>query len=199
MKHVNIYLQSNRKYRIFSTAQFTIRDLIVQISRYNPSVEAIAIWYSESPLELNANNEKWKSLSEEELLADVEQINESGNRIELLHSNDKSSYLKRYDYRTALNVYFVYCLETGTYPIKNPFDGVKISGKMPRNISSRIAINHFPAFLKDDENPFYYFSDILLYYDGRRVERTWRGEPIKGYLLTCSRFDNNELNQIHND
>ena len=95
--------------------------------------------------------------------------------------------LESFDYRTSMNVYFARCITRSEYPKENPFSNVVFKKQMPINIG----VKRLPAFLRDEENPFYHYSDILLYYTGRRIERYWRGEKVKGYLLETCRFRGN--------
>ena len=199
MKQINIYTKSCDKYRIFSTKQFSIHDLSVQLQRYNPYIQVIALWLSDEQTDLHANNETWKSLSMEELDADMQQIDGSGDRIEIIYTKDLQEFLKTYNYRVALTVYYVNCLFYGDYPKKNPFYGVKINEWLPEDIALRLNVKRLPAFVKNEENPFFYFSDILLYFNGRKIERMYCGEEVRGYLLESCRYENNLLNQSDND
>lgn len=199
MKQINIYTKSCDKYRIFSTKQFSIHDLSVQLQRYNPYIQVIALWLSEEQPELNANNETWKILSLEELDSDLEQISGSGEKIDILYTKNLTELLENFNYRTALTMYYVNCLFYGIYPKKNPFYGVKMNGELPEDVAARLDIKRFPAFVRNEDNPFFYFSDILLYFDGRKIERMYRGEEVKGYIIEACRYKNNISNTSDNE
>lgn len=193
MTQINIYTKTANKYRIFTCKSFSIRGFAVQIVRNNPDILVLSFWYGDVPDQMHANNQQWEILSFQQAEQDLEKIRQSSPQnypFDEYYIHTLADLLEKYDYRTAQNLYFCQCLNTNEYPKENPFSGVRFDKPMPTDISSRLQIDHLPAFLKDEDNPFYHFSDILLYYTGKRVERLFRGDMVKGYILETCRFNN---------
>ena len=185
METINIYVWSAGMYRLFQTNQFTIHAISVHLQRYNPNIQVKALFYGNIK-NLNANNTKWQILTYSQVEEDFQKI----KPIQTNTTDTLAELLQKYDYRTALNVYNVNCLEYGIYPKKNPFKGVKIECSIPTDVTDRIRIFRYPTFIQDEKNPFENNSDILKHYDGKRMERLWRGEIVKGYYLTGCRYTN---------
>lgn len=199
MQKISILIKSGDYYRIVTTNSFSLQGTAVQIHRYNPVTTVLRLWYGEIPDGMNTTNLNWKLLSERELAEDLHKIDGEQLNFPLPENYDLQHLLNDYDYRTALNIYYCGCLSDNLYPQENPFAKVKMNGKMPEDIAQSLPIKRLPAFLKDEENPFYYYSDILLYFNGKRLERLYMGDMVKGYLLDECRFENNYGKLGNND
>lgn len=192
MQKINILIKSGEYYRIVTTKNaFTLQGTAVQIHRYNPVTEVLRLWYGEIPEGMNATNQNWSHLSDGELSQDLQKIDEEPLNFKLPNTYNLQHLLNDYDYRTALNVYYCGTLTNNQYPLENPFAKVKMNGRMPDDIARMLNIRRLPAFVRDEENPFYHYSDILLYFNGKRLERLYMGDMVKGYLLDECRFENN--------
>lgn len=191
MQKISVLIKSGDFYRIVTTNSFNLQGTAVQIHRYNPVTKVLRLWYGEIPDGMNSTNLNWKQLSDRELAQDLLKIDREPLNFPLPEKFDLQHLLNDYDYRTALNVYYCGCLTNNEYPQENPFAKVKMNGKMPEDIARMLNIKRLPAFVRDEENPFYYYSDILLYFNGKRIERLYHGNMVKGYLIDECRFENN--------
>lgn len=181
MEAINILVKSGNHCRQFTTKTFSIRNLITQLRRYNPSADVLCMWYGDSkPFFLS--NEEWKKFPIQWRVP---------NSIYIPSDNDKVSLLENYDYRTAVNLAYARCLNVGTYPKLHPFKNVTLEGELPQELA-QYEDAHYPLFITDEQNPYDAKEDILLHFDGYRVEKKVNGYDIEGYLIENKRYNSME-------
>lgn len=167
---ISTLVRSGNKYRIFQTQAYSIRALVIILRRYSPQAEIINVKYGDFACPCPDWEEDYEPCQEEENLLPIHSIY---TREELLRS---------FDYRTAINIHYAYCHQKQKYPSKSPFKGVRPWNKE----EFKQEINKHPFFIKDEENDM--GSDILKYYEGKRIDRLVNGEEVYGYYLTSARI-----------
>ena len=166
---ISTLVKSGNKYRIFQTQAYSIRALCIILTRYSPQAEIITVKYGDFDCPCPNWDDTYQPCDEENSLP----IHTKFTREELL---------RQFDYRTAINIHYAKCHQTGKYPSKSPFKGVRPWNKE----EFKHEVNKHPFFIKDEENDM--GSDILKYYEGKRIDRLINGEEVYGYYLTSARI-----------
>lgn len=177
MQQINILVQSGEYCRLFKSKTFSVRNIIAQLARYNPIAVVLTIWYGTEEPEY-ANNQEWT------LLPDNFQ---RPYFIQIDSSNEKSIYLQKYAYRSAVNMWYCQCLNNGIYAGLHPFSGVKRDGVLPPELS-KFNEEHYPLFIQDKDNPYIAKEDVLSHLDGYRFEKKINGYDVQGYVIENNRY-----------
>lgn len=157
-----------RKRRIFQTNAYTMRSLIVMLERYAGDFRIISWKYGNYNCPCPNWDQNYEPCDEEGLMPASTDLT-------------KAELLRKYDYRTAMNM--VYCLDAfdGRYPSKSPFRGVKV---WHRGDHSQFANRRYPFFIPCEEDG----GDCLRLFEGRLIERIIDGEKVRGYYITAPRI-----------
>lgn len=181
MEKVNILVSTEKYCRQFSSQTFSIRNLITQIRRYNPTAQVLGLWFGDFQPHF-ASNEEWKKLPSSWRIPDS---------ISIPNNDKKEDLLENHTYREAVNLAYARCLNNGQYPKLHPFKNVHRSGNLPAELA-QYENAHYPLFITDDQNPYETKEDILLHFDGYRIERKVNGYDIEGYLIDNKRYNSQE-------
>lgn len=167
---ISALVKSGDQYRIFQTQAFSIRSLVIILTRYSPQAKIINIKYGDFSCPCPRWTNEYQPCEEEENLLPT---NTKYTREELL---------RLFDFRTAINIHYYQCHQTAKYPSKNPFKGIRLW-----HVSEfKHKITKHPFFINDEENTE--DSSILRYYEGRRISKYINGEKVEGYYLTSPRI-----------
>lgn len=180
---ISAIVRSGDYWRIFTTESFTIRALVIHLTRYCPDYEIMAIRYGVYPTQL-LDNMEWRKLEKEEVTALSVYFNDFAN------IGDKEAIIgSNAPYRDALNIWYIKCAQNREYPSKTPFKGVQIQHiPFEAAIEYGTCVEH-PFFVSDEDTIYTSPSDILNHYDGKRLERTIGGRQVKGYLIEKCRLE----------
>lgn len=194
MKHYNpisILVRSGQYWRVFFTESFTIRPACNHLQRYNPDFRIMSVKYGMFPTNIIPNNTQWVKLTkdeEDELMASIVEDKDTFQPIPDV-PDLKAYLLSTYKYRTALNMWYIHAANSGIYPSKSVFRGVKSNPEyIPISLIKKIGICQHLTFVSDADNPYEDKEDILKYYDGRRIEKMVNGQKVEGYLLDSIRI-----------
>jgi hypothetical protein len=136
------------------------------------------------------DNQQWIELQKDKI-AEMSRIlvGEDLYRLDVPEGEDIKSYLlENFQYRKALNLWYIYAAKNKIYPSKQPFTGVQVTA-VPDWIINDIGICEHPTFISDENNPYISKEDILKWYDGRRYDRMINGYKAEGYLLEKIRIE----------
>lgn len=177
---ISVLVQSADYYRIFTTTSFSCRAIVTMLGRYaNPEGHKIlAVKYGE----FTCDCPKWAKDY-------TPCYDEEENCLPIHDRYTKEQLLRKFDYRTAVNMFYVYCLQENRYPAKSPFKGVKCW--QPEEFE--FVVHERPIFIPADQ--CYEGDDVFKYYDGKWVERWLNGEKRSGYYLTEARITNENNNE----
>lgn len=186
---ISVLVRSCDSYwRVFTTESYSIRPIVNHCQRYNPDFQIVKVKYGYFPTEIIPNNTSWQKLDRTEEDNTLQIINEETTFNELPSVNNIKQYLlESYDYRTALSMWYIHCANSHIYPSKSVFRGVKVSD-IPKWLITQTGLCQRPCFVADKDNPYISVSDILKYYDGRRIDRMLNGQKVSGYLLDSMRI-----------
>lgn len=168
---ISVLVQSGDYFRIFTTTSFSCRALVTLLWRYNPNYQILAVKYGEFACDCPRWEKDYEMCEEDGLLP----INERYTREELL---------RNFDFRTAVNLFYIYCSQDGKYPAKSPFKGVKCW--TPEEFA--FVVHERPIFVPQEQ--CFEGDDVFKYYDGKWIERWMNGEKRSGYYLTEARITN---------
>lgn len=189
IQSISFLVESRGYYRMMTSNVFSIRNLVLQALRYNPYIRIMAIGYG-VPTMTHSNNKEWLKLDNSQVHEDISRL----KQIPYPKDFSKEYLLTNYDYRSAVNLYYVWCANNRIYPIKNPFKGVKIDDVLPDLLAEKYGYIKFQTFVQDEANVFENKANILNYYEGQRVDRMWRGNKVSGFILTKCRYNGKEVN-----
>ena len=185
---MSVLVRSGEYWRVFTTESFSIRPIVNHLQRYNPNYTIIAIKYGYFPSEIIPNNTSWQKLTNDEEMATLNIVMEEEIfNITPSVPNLKTHLLEHYPFRTALSMFYRYAAERAIYPSKSVFRGVEVSD-IPEWLIAQMGRCERLTFVSDTDNPYIEKSDILKYYDGRRIERMINGQKVSGYLLDNPRI-----------
>lgn len=177
---ISILVASGLFIRIYTTHRFSIRALINDLRRCNPSFKIVAISEKPTPKSLDYLNFGWSTAG-----VGIDIIRNEFNGLEIDYSVDLTDLIRRYDYRMALNMLYCRAANRKEEINRNPFVGVE----NPDRPEKPLNIQHYPAFVSYSElgdRPW----EILKWYDGRRFRRTINAELKEGYIITGARWNN---------
>lgn len=189
-KQISVIVESCGKYRLFTTESFTIRPIVVYLQRFNPDFSIVFGVYGEITACGEVTNTQW---TEKKPLG-VKYEGETFHTHPAECDNLKQYLLENFPYRMALNEWYMYCAENGIYPSKQAFRGVTVE-KVPEHIYTVVGECERPRFLPDTENPCAEKSDILKWYNGKRLEKYVNGYRAEGYFLEKIRLEKKNQNE----
>ena len=189
-KQISVIIESCGKYRLFTTESFTIRPIVVYLQRFNPNFQIFFGVYGKITTCGEVTNTQW---AEKQPLG-VKYEGETFHTHPAECDNFKKFALENWPYRVALNEYYLFCAKNGIYPSKQPFAGVTVD-TIPEKILNSVGTCERPRFLPDTENPCAEKSDILKWYDGKRIEKYVNGYRAEGYFLQKIRLENKKPNE----
>lgn len=166
MNIISTLVRCDNQYRIFQTNSFSIRALVIILTRYSPNAEILRIKYGDFQCPCPKWTEDYEPCSEE-------------NCLPIAHKYTKADLLRTFDYRTAINIHYYQCFVDGKYPSKNPFKGVKCWLE-----SDYDTIQWHPFFMMENDCG----PNILCLYEGKYINRYLNGEKVKGYYCTSPRI-----------
>lgn len=182
---VNLLVECNGMYRIFSTERYSVRSQLRQLRRMNPIAKVVAFSYGEPTGELSNLNFYWtygKGMG----------IEEEFNGYKADNSRDPVHYLSTYRYRTALILMNIKQFNADDSIQRDPFSNLTLAelpeGPDPERVVRACSLGRsvfVPYSEIDSDDP----GDVLLRWKGKRMERTLDGETRKGYWITGSRLD----------
>lgn len=187
---ISVLARSGEYYRVFQTQCFTIRPITNLFFRFNPTYEVRAVKDGEFPSHFPVDNQQWRRLPKNKI-AEMSRILEGEDLYDLSvpKGEDIKSYLlENFQYRKALNLWYIYAAENKIYPSKQPFYGVQVKA-VPEWIIKEIGACERPTFLRDEDNPYISKEDVLKWYDGRRYDKYVNGYKASGYLLEKIRIE----------
>lgn len=173
-REIAVLVISQGKQRLFTTNRFTIRGLVIHLQRHNPHFYIKEIGYMNDKVTIS--NREWTDYHSD-VPSGIEPF------------TDENSY------RELLNMTYANNANMGLYPSKNPFRCKKLT-KNTHPITSKIGEIKFLTYVDDNfliDNGMEP-SDILMYFDGKRITRTHNSITKHGYILT-----NNRENYREND
>lgn len=188
---ISVLVRSGEWWRVFTTESFSIRTIVVHLTRYCPDYRIMAAKYGEYKLK-KVSNQSWTRLSDD----DVDGL---GLRFFGETAQHKEAYIWLQDsYRDAVNLWYIHCANSRLYPGKRPFTGVRVP-TIPEYAAYTYGTRvERPFFVSDKESIYKVPSDINLHYEAKRVDRTVRGESVSGYLVTACRLENKRKNAVTN-
>ena len=166
---ISVLVKSGGKYRIFQTNAYTIRSLVVMLQRYNGNYRIVSMKYGEYGCPCPNWDAEYEPCEETDLFPSNSAYDEPGD------------LLRKYDYRTAINLLYARDSSYGKYPSKAPFKGVKC---WRHGECTQFENRRYPFFIPCDEDN----GDCLKYFDGRLISRYIDGEEIRGYYVTAPRI-----------
>jgi len=187
---ISVLVRSGEYYRVFQTQCFTIRPITNLFFRFNPTYEVRAVKDGEFPSHFPVDNQEWRQLPTDKI-AEMSRILEGEDlyRLDVPEGEDIKSYLlENFQYRKALNLWYIYAAKEGIYPSKQPFYGVEVKA-VPEWILNDIGMCEHPTFISDENNPYINKEDVLKWYDGRRYDKYVNGYKASGYLLGKIRIE----------
>lgn len=187
---ISVLVRSGEYYRVFQTQCFTIRPITNLFFRFNPTYEVRAVKDGEFPSHFPVDNQEWRQLPKDKI-AEMSRILEGEDLYDLnvpKGEDIKSYLLENFQYRKALNLWYIYAAENNIYPSKQPFYGVQVKA-VPEWIIKEIGACERPTFLRDEDNPYISKEDVLKWYDGRRYDKYINGYKAEGYLLEKIRIE----------
>lgn len=176
---LSIIVECHQKFRIFSTSRFSFHPIIQHLQRYNPDHVIICLVSGAIQIE-KLNNDEWNELdytAVDNILTTLPVLWTANQTI------SKSELLEKYSYRIALNIAYLQDDAAGIYPSLKQFDGVKIT--KPQGVTK---LPPLPVFLADEDNILTQPEDILKFYEGKKVQRYYRGEQVSGYIIRKPRW-----------
>ena len=178
---ISILVMSGVYVRIFTTHRFSIRALVNDLRRCNPTFKIVAITDCKVPQTLDYLNFGWG-------IAGVGIDILKGEFGGYLIPNDGTpeELIRKYRYRLAVNILYSIAANNKREINRNPFVGTK----NPDKPAKPLEFKRLPAFISYNdlgENPW----DILKWYDGRRLRRTIDAELKEGYVITSERWNDN--------
>ena len=192
---ISIIVKSGDNYRVFTTESFTIRPAVNILQRYNPDYSILAVKDGEFPEGIQADNTGWTNMAPLEADTMMQMAEMSGvYEIPADRWNYRRMLLENFPYRKAMNLWYVHCAKNGIYPSKQPFKGVYAD--VPEWVKKEIGTCEHHTFISDENNPYIDKSDVLKWYEGRRIEKMIGGHSVQGYLLTKIRERNNMENGL---
>lgn len=193
---ISLLVQSGEFYRVFETESFSIRPAVVHLQRYSSNYKIVAVCYGDF-LGCPADNKNWKrcKITGVYYRGDIIYLPRvEKNPTQQAIERSKAWLLQNWDYRTAVNMWYVYAATNNIYPSKTPFAGIAIDGEfspVPTELYNILGRCERPRFLPDNANPLPEKWDVLRWYEGRRIERMINGEKVEGYLLRGCRIKDN--------
>lgn len=180
---ISVIVKSGPYWRIFTTESFSCRAIIVHLNRYCPDYEIVSMRYGEYPIDI-IDNKQWRKVSKEDLpvlLPYFQPFSRIGSREALLAAGAP--------FRDIMNLHYIKCSQNREYPSKRPFSGIAVD-HIPFEAACMYGtkVDH-PFFVADDKSVYTAPSDILLHYDGKRIEKTVQGKKVKGYLIDRCRLE----------
>lgn len=177
-------VQSGGKYRTFTTERFTIRHFVRSMQRYGTEQKIVAMIAGIIPSSLRL--EKWVTMDSTTVKKAVLSLKSA---CEVIWNEKTPLYSKQEllenssSYRVAINTLYCQLHNSGEYPSEQPFSDTAIR-KHPKGYNRL----ERPVFLADTDNKENHPSDILLLYNGYRLEKTINGLPVEGYILKNARW-----------
>lgn len=195
-KKISVLVRSGEYYRVFQTQCFSIRPITNLFFRFNPTYEVRAVKDGEFPSHFPVDNQEWRQLPKDKI-AEMSRILEGEKLYDLTvpEVEDIKSYLlENFQYRKALNLWYIYAAENKIYPSKQPFYGVQVK-EVPEWVIKEIGMCEHPTFISDENNPYIFKEDILKWYDGRRYDKMINGYMASGYLLEKIRKETSKTDE----
>lgn len=163
---IGIIVKTRNKIRLFITERFSIRTFVIHLNRYNPHYQIIDIGYPADNLDIP--NNRWLDYSPK-----------------LANCLKPFKFQGEYKYRELLNMEYAKIANNGKFPSRHA-----LNGKPLENYQHPIVdvigkeIQHI-TFVSDELMREHGMipSDILLWYEGKQIQRTLNGITRKGYIL----------------
>lgn len=179
---LSIIVECGNMYRVFETQRFLIHPILQHLQRYSPNHHILCLVHGAVQME-RLNNECWNEHDKQtidKILSTLPKLWSAGQQI------SKQKLLEDYSYRIAINIAHIQDDANGIYPSLKQFTNVKVC--RPSNVKTD-ELPPFPIFISNDDNLLDNAEDILKFYEGKKIQRYYRGEPVQGFVLTKARFE----------